>query len=69
MHSMTVRDWAINHNGDFSGNVEFIAPTGEHFGIPFEVLANVVAEKVRQTKIDALETAPAEMILGLEPWN
>ena len=67
MHSMQVRDWHINHNGDFSGNVEFIAPTGEHYGIPFEVLKEVVAQKVRNDRIAAIESSTAESLLGLDP--
>jgi hypothetical protein len=67
MHNMTVRDWSINHNGDFSGNVEFIAPTGEHYGIPFEVLLWVVAQFVRQEKMNALESALPETVLGVDP--
>lgn len=67
MHSMTAREWSMNFNGDFSGNVEFIAPTGEHYGIPFNVLMEVVAECIRRERINALDSSTAESILGIEP--
>ena len=66
-HHMQVRDWHINYNGDFSGNIEFIAPTGEHYGIPFEIVLSVVAQKVRYDRISAIESSTDDSLLGLDP--
>ena len=66
-HHMQVRDWHINHNGDFSGDVEFIAPNDQRYVIPFEVVLEVVASKVRQDRIYAIDSSTAESLLGLDP--
>lgn len=60
MHTMEfVGGWVVNHNGDFSGDVELRAP-GHPTGVtkvPFMVLQAVVAEKIRLERIAALEQA------------
>lgn len=49
--------WAANFNGDFSGDVIFVAPDGTKHAIPFSHCLSVVAEKVRRDRINALEQA------------
>lgn len=66
MHSMEINGWTVHFNGDFSGDIELHAP-GFPTGVtkvPFEVLAEVVAEKVRRDRISELENASAEEILS-----
>ena len=57
MHTMEVNGWVVHFNGDFSGDIELRAP-GHPTGVtqvPFVVLEEVVAEKVRRERISSLE--------------
>lgn len=64
MHSLSwYSKWTANFNGDFSGNVEFIAPDGTRHSIPFDHCASVVAEKIRRDRISALEDAADKDLL------
>lgn len=47
--------WAVNFNGDFSGDVIFVSPLGIEFAVPFHAVEAVVAEKVKRDRITALE--------------
>jgi hypothetical protein len=56
--------WYANHNGDFSGDIEIgNSASGEKITVPFFVLAAIVAEKVRQDRISALEDAKPDDLL------
>src|SRR3954468_13991555 len=64
MHNLPIgRGWSANHNGDFSGDVDFSDHDGKHYVIPFFALEAVVAEKVRRERIAALEDAdPGDLL-------
>lgn len=47
--------WTVNFNGDFSGDVEFVAKDGTRHAIPFHAVEAVVAEKVKRDRIAKLE--------------
>lgn len=56
MHSMTFGEFYISFNGDFSGDVEISARTSEGLiSLPYWLLEEIVAEKVRRERISALE--------------
>ncbi len=63
------RGWIAIHNGDYSGDVEFVDPaSGTSFAIPFDIIAELVAEVVRQSAIRNLEHARlTELLPGLDP--
>lgn len=60
--------WTANHNGDFSGEV-FLRPQGgqDDVVIPFDVLAALVAEKIRRDRIAALENMTTGQLLDRLP--
>ena len=58
MHHMTVGNYTINFNGDFSGDVIFVSPDGVSHAIPFAHCESVVAEKVPRARISALFPLP-----------
>ncbi len=67
------RDWIAIHNGDYSGDVTFKDPADPYDGIasqsiPFDIVAELVAEAVRSSAMSDLEDAEtAELIPGLDP--
>jgi len=64
MHSLSwYSKWSANFNGDFSGDVEFVAPDGTRHSIPFAHCASVVAEKIRRDVINWAEGAKDEALL------
>ena len=65
MHTLTCDPFAINYNGDFSGDVIIRhRQTGGSFTVPYSVLEELVAEKVRQDRIATLEQATTEELLS-----
>lgn len=72
MHFMKLGNYGINFNSDFSGYIVVKEENGEGFvgvreaaRIPFFVMAEIVAEKIRRDRIAKLENAKAEEILSL----
>lgn len=72
MHSFKQGDWAIIHNGDYSGNVEIkkfdsknpdFKPALAQITVPFALLEAFVAEKYRSDRIAELEQMSAEDLL------
>jgi hypothetical protein len=66
MHMMEfLGGWIVNHNGDFSGDVELRSPWNptQVTVVPFGILRAVVAEKVRRDRIAALEQASDEDLI------
>ncbi len=55
--------WSSNFNSDFSGDAIIYDPDGNPFTIPCYVLAELVAEYVRSSRISALESASPREIL------
>jgi hypothetical protein len=66
MHTMEfVGGWIAHHNGDFSGDVELHSPgtPTQVTVVPFLIIQQIVAEKVRRDRIAKLEEAgPAELL-------
>lgn len=57
--------YSANFNSDFSGHIEIISPTGEHFGIPMNVFEAVVAEKIKRAIVNWTEgVGDWELIYG-----
>jgi hypothetical protein len=52
------------HSGDFSGDIRIITENGET-SVPFEDLMAFVAERIRARKIEQLEAANINQILGI----
>lgn len=65
MHNMQIKGWNINYNGDFSGEVSFRQP-GAYipYEVPFVIIEQIVAEKVRAERIEKLEEATTEELLS-----
>lgn len=64
MHNLTLNSgWAVNFNGDFSGDVHVVRPDGSSFSMPFYVMEEAVGEKVRRERISYLEQAKARDLL------
>ena len=65
MHSLESNGWIAHFNGDFSGDVELRAPgtPTQVTSVPFTVLQEIVAEKVRRDRIAALEEASPDELL------
>jgi hypothetical protein len=71
-HSATYGEFYVTHNGDYSGDIEISTRnvSGEATPVaklPFWLLAHIVAAKVRQDRIGALEDAGYEELLGMKP--
>ncbi len=65
MRTLNTDSYTVNYNGDFSGDVILRhKESGSSFTIPFNVLEELVAEKVRADRIGALEEATAEELLS-----
>lgn len=65
MHNLKIGVWSINYNGDFSGSVFFRKDgVGNWAGIPFTVIEQLVAEKVRAERIAHLEMADTKELLS-----
>ncbi len=79
MHSQHIGKHSLHHNGDYSGDVIINAPLDvmayeyhdnrgdpyEAIKIPFEVLAEFVAEAVRDARTERLEQLEWYEVLGL----
>jgi hypothetical protein len=72
MHYLKLGNYGLNFNSDFSGEIIVKLENGEGFvgvrevaRLPFFVMAEIVAEKIRRERIAKLEDAKAEEILGL----
>ncbi len=73
MHTTTIDEHRFNHNGDYSGDVLISGAVVEIDGydgsttvtIPFEVLAEFVAEAVRNQRTSRLEQLEWRDLLGL----
>jgi hypothetical protein len=64
MHTIEFNSkWVVHFNGDFSGDVEFVSPSGERHVIPFYAVADLVAEKIRRGRIAELESATKNDLL------
>lgn len=72
MHTTVIQDRAVQHNGDFRGDVTIAVSTDEiginPFGgadvtLPFELLKKIVAEWKRNQLISELEDAETDAIL------
>lgn len=56
MHNISFfSKWAVNFNGDFSGDVHFVSPDGVEHIVPAYAVLAVGAEKIRRDRIAALE--------------
>lgn len=81
MHSFTSDNgsgYQVLHNGDFSGDVKIITtseprkedwvgtPTQWIIELPFDLLAEIVAEKIRSERIAKLEDMGPDELLGIE---
>lgn len=75
MHTTRLKDgWFAIHNGDYSGDVIIrhqdstftLATFDTEITIPFSVLEEIVANKVRDEFINRVENAePSEILLGM----
>ena len=51
-------NWIINHNGDFSGVIiirDYTCEARPEIHVPYHVLEAIVAKKIRQEAIEAIE--------------
>ena len=55
MHSTIIGEYIINHNGDWSGDIEIIDPEGQMVVIPLNVVRGLVATYVKEKKMERLE--------------
>lgn len=64
-HTLSINEWTIYHNGDFSGDVSFCIPdTTQIVDIPIEVLRAVIAAEIRSKAIRFYESASDEAVLS-----
>jgi hypothetical protein len=66
MRTTEIGNYYFNHNADYSGDVEICGNGGQSMYVPFETLAIFVADVVRKKKIDELEHADTNALLGVE---
>lgn len=65
-HTTRIGNTEFIHNGDFKGDVEIWAEGNPGpLKVPFEDLMAFVAERIRARKIEQLEVANINSILGL----
>lgn len=63
-HTTKIGATVFIHNGDFSGDIEIVRPDGK-LTVPFEDVASIVAEFVKQRRIEDLESAiPLKLLFG-----
>lgn len=73
-HSETYGEFYVTRNGDYSGDIEIAKrdvsgvahPVAK---LPFWLLAHIVSAKVRQDRMEMLENAGYDELLGLKPAN
>lgn len=82
MHSFSTKcGFRVHHNGDFSGDIHVCRGQGNDHQfredetdhtmvlVPFSVMLEIVAQKVRQDRIGALEQMDDHEILDCEEWR
>lgn len=66
MHTKHIGEFIVHHNGDFSGKVSICDNHGKEIAeLPFWLLAHIVATKVKQDRIAAIEDEGYEDLLGI----
>ena len=67
MHTTNGKKIRFFHNGDYSGDVKMIEiKTGKEIGeVPFDDLKTLVAQYVRDERVQKLEDASDDHVLGL----
>lgn len=67
-HTISYGDYHAQVDGDFTGEVHIIEPTGRReVYVPMALLEAIVAEKVRRQLVSAIEDAEPEALLFIDP--
>ena len=67
MHTTSLKGgWTVHHNGDYSGNLEFVPDAGDSITLPAHVVIEFVAEWLREKKLLEIENAKEREIFGIK---